>query len=94
VARDQFMARVLEQHAGRGVVLLAGNGHVRTDIGAPRWLKPEVRAKSQAVGWLEAGSRDAGVFDAVRFTPAPSRPDPCEGMRKQVPAKPAPATTR
>ncbi len=94
VARDQFMARVLEQHAARGVVLLAGNGHVRTDIGAPRWLQPEVRAKTQAVGWLETGSPDAKSFDAARFTPAQARPDPCEGMRKQVPARPAPATTR
>ena len=95
VARDQFMARVLERHAARGVVLLAGNGHVRTDIGAPRWLKPEVRAISQAVGWLEAG--DGGglqPYDLVRMTPAQTRPDPCEGMRKQVPAKPAAEATR
>ncbi len=94
VARDQFMARVLEQHLARGVVLLAGNGHVRTDVGVPRWLKPEVRAKSQAVGWLETGSGDAKAFDTVRLTPPQARPDPCEGMRKQVPARPAPATTR
>ena len=101
VARDQFMARVLERHAARGVVLLAGNGHVRTDIGAPRWLKPEVRAISHAVGWLEAGEGSLGAqdaqrlaFDVVRVTPAQARPDPCEGMRKQVPAKPAAAATR
>ncbi len=95
VARDQFMAQVLEQHAARGVVLLAGNGHVRTDVGAPRWLKPEVRAKSQAVGWLEAGQEgERQAYDAVRVTPAQPRPDPCEGMRKQIPARPAPATAR
>lgn len=96
VARDQFMARVLAAHAARGVVLLAGNGHVRTDIGAPRWLPAEVRAKSQAVGWLEAGhaNSETQAYDTVRITPAQPRPDPCEGMRKQVPARPAPATTR
>ncbi len=99
VARDQFMARVLEQHAARGVVLLAGNGHVRTDIGAPRWLKPDVRARSQAVGWLEAGQEtrqgsERQPYDAVRITPPQPRPDPCEGMRKQIPARPAPAATR
>ncbi len=94
VARDQFMARVLERHAARGVVLLAGNGHVRTDIGAPRWLSPAVRAQSQAVGWLEAGSDTSQAFDVVRITPAQPRPDPCDGMRKQVPARPAPSTTR
>lgn len=99
VARDQFMARVLAQHAERGVVLLAGNGHVRTDVGAPRWLPPALRARSQAVGWLEAGdaaatAADPARYDAIRITPAHARPDPCEGLRKQIPARPAPNTAR
>jgi hypothetical protein len=104
VARDQFMARVLQQHAARGVVLLAGNGHVRIDVGAPRWLPPALRAQSQAVGWLEAGPpgpdgspappADPGRYDTVRITPAHPRPDPCEGMRKQVPARPTPSQAR
>lgn len=89
VARDQFMARVLQAHAARGVVLLAGNGHVRTDVGVPRWLAPPVRDRSQAVGWLEAGDEaQRAAFDVVRFTPVQPRPDPCEGMRKQIPARP------
>ena len=39
-ARDAVMAEVLRRSApqGGGVVLLAGNGHVRRDIGVPRWL--------------------------------------------------------
>ena len=37
VARDQFMARALDALAPRGAVLLAGNGHVRSDVGVPRW---------------------------------------------------------
>jgi uncharacterized iron-regulated protein len=95
VARDQFMAQVLTTHAARGVVLLAGNGHVRTDVGAPRWLAPQVRARSTAIGWLEEGADgERQAFDAVRVTPAQLRPDPCEGLRKTVPARPAPATSR
>ena len=97
VARDQFMARVLTAHAARGVVLLAGNGHVRTDIGVPRWLAPAVRAQSLAIGWLEAGNdgdADRRMFDAVRVTPPQPRPDPCEGMRKAIPAKPTPGNAR
>ncbi len=94
-ARDQFMAQVLATHAARGVVLLAGNGHVRNDVGAPRWLPPAVRARSQAIGWLEAGNEaDRAAYDQVRVTPAQARPDPCEGMRKSIPARPAPAATR
>ena len=95
VARDQFMARVLVDNAGRGVVLLAGNGHVRTDIGAPRWLPMAVRLRSTAIGWLEEGAGDnRQVFDAVRMTAPQQRPDPCEGMRKKIPATPAPAAAR
>jgi uncharacterized iron-regulated protein len=95
VARDQFMARVLVAHAERGVVLLAGNGHVRTDIGAPRWLPRAVRARSLAIGWLEEGADDdRAMFDAVRVTPPQPRPDPCEGMRKTIPAKPTRESAR
>ncbi len=88
VARDQFMARMLAQHASRGVVLLAGNGHVRTDIGAPAWLTPEVRGISEAVGVLEAGD-DTAAFDRVVHTPAQPREDPCARMRRpRAPTEP------
>lgn len=80
VARDQFMARVLQANAERGVVLLAGNGHVRTDLGAPLWLPPAVRARSEAIGLLEVGD-DATAYDRRVFTAAQERPDPCAAMR-------------
>ncbi len=82
VARDQFMARQVEAHAGRGVLLLAGNGHVRVDVGVPRWLPAALRVRSEAIGVLEAGgSDDPMAYDRVVFTPAQARPDPCEAMR-------------
>ncbi len=82
LARDQFMARLVAQHAGRGVVLLAGNGHVRADIGVPRWLAPYVRANSRVVGFLEAGDGSAsGAYDAQISTPAQPRTDPCAGLQ-------------
>ena len=80
VARDQFMAQVLQKHADRGVVLLAGNGHVRTDLGAPLWLPPEVRARSEAIGVLEAGDTET-AYDRRVYTAVQARPDPCEAMR-------------
>ena len=92
VARDQFMARVLQDHAARGVVLLAGNGHVRADIGVPHWLPPAVRARSQAIGVLEDGDT-LNAFDSRVFTVAQARPDPCERMRRTVPG-PAPDIRR
>lgn len=91
VARDQFMARVLQQHAQRGVVLLAGNGHVRTDVGAPLWLAPAVRQRSEAIGVLEQGDTQT-AFDRRVFTAVQQRPDPCERMRR--PAQPRDPETR
>ena len=81
VARDQFMARAVQAHAARGAVLLAGNGHVRTDLGVPRWLVPATRARSVSIGMPEAGrAPGASPYDTVVATPAQPRPDPCEGL--------------
>ena len=82
VARDQAMAAAVEQHAERGALLLAGNGHVRTDAGVPRWLSPATRARSEAIGLLEVGGSESGQFDRVLWTAAQQRPDPCAGMRR------------
>ena len=81
VARDRVMAAALEAHAARGAVLLAGNGHVRSDIGVPRWLDSATRARSVAIGLIEAGDNaaDNGRFDVTLATPRQSRPDPCAG---------------
>jgi len=84
VARDQQMARAVEANAPRGVLLLAGNGHVRTDVGVPRWLTPATRARSLAVGVLEDGDTTAD-FDRVVLTPPHPRPDPCAAMRASSP---------
>jgi hypothetical protein len=97
VARDQFMARLIEANAARGVVLLAGNGHVRKDWGVPRWLTAATRAKAKSHGYLEVGD-DTGAansgaantaYDVVKFTLAQKREDPCEAMRGKVPKPPA-----
>lgn len=80
VARDQFMARQLVAHADGGALLLAGNGHVRRDIGVPRWLPAAWQSRSIAVGLLEPGEAPAHAFDLVLQTPATQRPDPCAGM--------------
>ncbi len=86
-ARDAVMAATLRRHADRGVVLLAGNGHVRRDIGVPRWLDEGDLKRCFAVGFLEEDS-DAPpptAFDAVvRAAPHP-REDPCEAFKARRP---------
>lgn len=80
VARDQFMARQLVTHAAGGALLLAGNGHVRRDIGVPRWLPADWQRRSIAIGLVEPGEATAQAFDLVLRTPAAQRQDPCAGM--------------
>lgn len=83
VARDQQMARALAAHAGRGAVLLAGNGHVRRDLGAPRWLPAPLAASARSIGVLEAGNPlPASAFDGTVLLPREPRPDPCDAMRR------------
>jgi len=79
LARDAVMAAVLREHAARGVVLLAGDGHVRRDLGVPRWLNAAEQARTFVVGYLESdGARELeAAFDAVVRTAPAERPDPC-----------------
>ena len=79
IARDVVMADAMRTHAANGVVLIAGNGHVRKDIAVPFWLRGDGLAP-HAVGFLEPAS-DASAFDAVERIPAIERPDPCAGFK-------------
>jgi uncharacterized iron-regulated protein len=72
------MARAIEGAAPRAAVLLAGNGHVRSDIGVPRWLSPATRGRSVAIGLLEPGApSERPRFDVSVMTREQVRPDPC-----------------
>lgn len=79
VARDVVMAETMRTHAADGVVLVAGNGHVRKDIGVPYWLARDGLAP-HAGGFLEPGS-DGTAFDEVHRIPAAQREDPCAGFK-------------
>lgn len=86
-ARDAAMAHLLAQHASRGAVLLAGNGHVRRDLGVPRWLQRQGAPATLVVGFIERGTPPAtGLYDAVVVTARAERGDPCEAFK----ARPAP----
>ncbi|MCL2657325.1 MAG: ChaN family lipoprotein [Betaproteobacteria bacterium] len=77
-ARDAVMAAALKPYAARGAVLIAGNGHVRSDIGVPRWLNISAR-NVLSVGYLEDGTEsEAGSFDHIVIVPPAARPDPCK----------------
>lgn len=82
--RDASLARAvidaLEETDGP-VVVITGNGHARTDRGAPVYLhaaRPKV--VSVSLGQSEDGRID-GSFDLIAHSPAAERPDPCEAFR-------------
>jgi uncharacterized iron-regulated protein len=85
-ARDAAMARaMLDAPAGERVVLIAGNGHVRSDIGVPHYLRAAgVPDRGiAAVAYLEEGDdTQPGRFDLVRRTPRAERADPCQALRR------------
>jgi len=85
LARDAVMAGVLREHGAQGVVLLAGDGHARRDIGVPTWFDPATLARVFAVAFLERGDSapPASAFDAVVITDAAPRPDQCATLRRR-----------
>jgi uncharacterized iron-regulated protein len=83
LARDAWMAAVLRAHSASGVVLLAGDGHVRRDLGVPQWLKSVGPSRVLSVGFVERGTSDppASAFDALVTAKPAVRPDPCAALR-------------
>ncbi len=82
VARDVVMAETLRPHIARGVVLIAGNGHVRRDIAAPYWLRMQ-GLTTWSVGFVEQADT-AGEFDRERRIAAIERADPCIELGKKM----------
>lgn len=84
-ARDAGMADQLRRHGASGAVLLAGNGHVRRDLGVPRWLSARELPNTLVVGFVErdAPAEPAGRYDAVVVTARAERADPCEAFNAQ-----------
>ena len=85
MARDIVMARSIHPYVERGVVLLAGNGHVRRDIGVAFWLPAEARRSAVSIGLLErdddgSASESPAEFDAYVITQRADRKDPCEEL--------------
>lgn len=83
VARDVWMAKTLQDGLALrgGAVLIAGNGHVRRDVGVVRWLPPALAQSARIHGFLESGDAIA-AYDVVHVVRPQARPDPCEAFRK------------
>ena len=94
MARDIVLAETIRPYAASGVVLLAGNGHVRSDIGVTHWLPAAVRKSALSIGMLErqqdnALPEQAAAFDRYVLTAPTQRPDPCADLAQRLPALPS-----
>lgn len=87
-ARDAHMAASLMEarRQGRPVVFIAGAGHVRRDMGVPRYLPDGTQAlvigfvETQA-GHMAPGDYALSGLDIAWFTAPTPRTDPCAGMQ-------------
>lgn len=91
VVRDAAMVRALLLAGRDGPAwLIAGNGHVRNDVAAPRVLRAAApNARVVTLGILEreddGGPPQAAerqMYDFVIITPRTKRPDPCAELRR------------
>lgn len=92
-ARDATLAEALLEPSADGAILIAGNGHVRRDLGVPLYLRaasPGARivslgllevesGKDRAADYLAAGRERA--YDFAWFTSRAQREDPCIALR-------------
>jgi uncharacterized iron-regulated protein len=101
--RDLAMADVAltARAAGAVPVLLAGNGHVRRDLGVPAVLAARAtQARPDAappnvlvIGFVERNhADDASAYDLLLRLPPHPRPDPCVALRERMKSSGAPRT--
>ncbi len=86
IARDVVMAETMRPFASRGVVLIAGNGHVRRDIAVPYWLHTQ-DVTTWSIGFVEQPGAPR-EYDAQRGIPLLERPDPCVELGKKIGKQP------
>ena len=89
LARDASMAQVVQQarQEGRTVLLAAGWGHVRRDLGVPTWLPENFKSK---VAIAQAGQARAAIESEANYihpTPALAPRDHCAELRARPPGR-------
>jgi uncharacterized iron-regulated protein len=96
-ARDATIAIALSGAAG-SALLVAGNGHVRRDLGVPLYLPRGATVISVGLVETQSGQEDPRhyvpgengepKYDFLWFSAPHPRPDPCEAFKRRPPAPP------
>ena len=80
-ALAQAALRALDETGGP-VIVITGNGHARTDWGAPFLVaKAAPDVSVHAIGQGEGGAPPPGAFSSVEDQPGVDRGDPCDAFR-------------
>lgn len=86
IARDIWMAKLVRAQLPRDVVLIAGNGHVRKDVGVPRWLAAvEPKLTVRSIGYVEQAPQQ-GEYDShikIAAKQRGERGDACAGVKSK-----------
>ncbi|MEG0556485.1 MAG: ChaN family lipoprotein [Comamonas sp.] len=96
LARDESMAKVLTQAAqaaspGQSVLLVAGRGHSRADIGVPTWLPKNFKPKTAIARAEYTQAALHFAADWWQVLPATASEDQCAKLREQWQKRAAPA---
>ena len=81
-ARDVMFAKLMGQYASGGAVLIAGNGHVRRDLGVYQWLPADLASRVKIAGYVEPAGADTLIYDIMRVINEHKRADPCAQFKK------------
>ena len=96
LARDESMAKITANavqqlvRSGQTVLLVAGRGHVRSDIGVPSWLPSDLQPK---VAIVKADSSPTAInlkADKLLTLRGNASQDQCTQLREQWKSRPAP----
>ncbi|MBS0507845.1 MAG: ChaN family lipoprotein [Proteobacteria bacterium] len=92
LARDASMAQAVldARQSGRTVLLVAGWGHVRRDLGVPTWLPPDLKTKAAIAQAGQALAATGSEANYIHATPALAPRDHCAELRAHPPGSMAP----
>ena len=96
LARDESMAKITaaavqqQTQAGQAVLLVAGRGHVRSDIGVPTWLPSGLKQKVAIAQSDKAPSAINMKADKLLTLAGNASKDQCAELREQWKSRPAP----
>ena len=92
LARDASMAQAVldARQSGRTVLLVAGWGHVRRDLGVPTWLPPDLKTKTAIAQAGQALAATESEANYIHATPALAPRDHCAELRAHPPGSMAP----